>query len=334
MSKKVVVICLPCKYEKMRVKFWGVRGSIGSAVIHEQVESKIRRVLSLASPADILSNETIDHFLGTLPFSLRGTYGGNTTCIELRSDNDDLIIIDAGTGLRRLGAELMMQERYRRGSEITMFFTHSHWDHIQGLMFFPPLLIPGNTIHFHSSVADLEDRLKYQQPKTHFPISFDEMASEKHFNFFKEGDWTEVHGIKVTSKSVRHPGGCFSYKFVSPQDKKFIFCSDAEFSLEIMDEIGPYIEYFQDADVLVFDTQYTFEESLQKIDWGHSSAAIATDIAIKSNVKKLILFHHDPSYDDDKMDAVTIQALKYKDMMAPNHPLTIQTAYEGLELEI
>ena len=187
--------------KSMKVKFWGVRGSIGSAIIHDQVESKIKHVLSLASPADILTNESIEHFLETLPFSLRGTYGGNTTCIELRSDNDDLIIIDAGTGLRRLGAELMMQEKYRNGSEITMFFTHSHWDHIQGLMFFPPMLIPGNTINFYSCVEDIEDRLKYQQPKTHFPIAFDEMASVRNFTHFKEGNSVEVHGITVTRRT-------------------------------------------------------------------------------------------------------------------------------------
>lgn len=319
----------------MKVTFWGVRGSVGSAIPHTAVQDKIRRVLSLATPADVLTEESINHFLETLPFSLKGTYGGNTTCIEVRSDEDDLIIVDAGTGLRRLGAKLMADEKYRGSAEFSMFFTHSHWDHIQGLMFFPPVLIPGNKIDIYSCFEDIEDRLRYQQPKTHFPISFDEMGSVRTFTHFKEGNSVEVYGIEVTSKSVRHPGGCYSYKFTQKKDgKSFIFCSDAEFGLEIMDEIGPYIEYFSGADVLVFDTQYTFEESLQKIDWGHSSAAIATDIAIKSDVKNLILFHHDPSYDDDKMDAVTIQALKYKDMTAPSHPLKIQTAYEGLTLEI
>ncbi|RME88228.1 MAG: MBL fold metallo-hydrolase [Candidatus Hydrogenedentota bacterium] len=318
----------------MKITFWGVRGSVGSGITKSDVEKKIRRTLELASPADILSPESIDRFMATLPFSLTGTYGGNTTCVEIRTDEDKLVIVDAGTGLRRLGMLLMQEARWRGQGEMTFFFTHSHWDHIQGLMFFPPILIPGNKVKIVSCFKDIEERLKYQQVRTHFPITFDEMAAEKTFDHFEEGQWYETDGLKVTSKMVKHPGGCYSYKFVQPDGKAFIFCSDAEFNMESMYNIEPYIEYFQEADILVFDTQYTFEESLQKIDWGHSSASIATDIAIKSNVKKLILFHHDPSYDDDKMDAVTMQALKYKDMMAPNHPLEIQTAFEGLTLTL
>jgi ribonuclease BN (tRNA processing enzyme) len=101
-----------------------------------------------------------------------------------------------------------------------------------------------------------------------------------------------------------------------------------------MENIDLYIEYFRGADVLVFDTQYTFDESLKKIDWGHSSASIATDIALKAGVKQLVMFHHDPSYDDDKLDAVYLRALNYKEMFDKNNALDIIMAYEGLEIEI
>ncbi|MDH5721017.1 MAG: MBL fold metallo-hydrolase [Spirochaetia bacterium] len=318
----------------MKIKFWGVRGSIASPINGKMVEQKIREVLKLASPADILSPESIDRFLQTLPYSLKGTYGGNTTCIELITEEDQTIIIDAGTGLRQLGKSLVDNGKMTGKGEISIFLSHSHWDHIQGLMFFLPIYFKGNKIKFYSSVENLEERLRYQQIKTHFPLTLDEMAADKIFNHFPEGVTEELYGLEFTSKAVRHPGGCFSYKFTQPDGKSFVFCSDAEFSIETMDNIEAYIEYFRNADVLVFDTQYTFEESLQKIDWGHSSAAIATDIAIKSNVKKLILFHHEPFYDDAKMDLVTINAFKYKDMTAPSHFLKIETAYEGMEIDI
>ncbi len=322
----------------MRIRFWGVRGSLSSPITHDQVQAKIRKVLELASPADILSRETVENFIENLPFSLKGTYGGNTTSLEIATgeNHDKIILIDAGTGIRPLGNSLLGRGRMKGNDELSIFFTHSHWDHIQGLMFFTPIFIPGNTISFYSSFPDIEERLRYQQPFTHFPVPFDDtvMAAKKIFHTFGEGDSVQVHDLTVTSKSVRHPGGCFAYTFTNTHGKKFVFSSDTEFNIDTMDDIETYIRYYQDADILVLDTQYTFEESLQKIDWGHSSAAIATDIAIKSNVKKLILFHHDPTYDDNKMDAVTLQALKYKDMMAPRHPLEIQTAYEGLELEI
>jgi len=317
----------------MKIKFWGVRGSIGSAITSDEVESKIRRVLTLASPADILTPLNIDNFLETLPFSLKGTYGGNTTCVEVRSNNDDVFIIDGGTGLRRLGLDLMKEERMRGNANINFLFTHSHWDHIQGLMFFPPVYIPGNNVNFFSCVENMEERLRYQQVKTHFPIGFDDFNANKTFTHFKEGEIIKKEGIEILGKSVRHPGGCYSYK-LKEDDKSFIFCSDAEFNIEFIDDIQNYVEYFKDADVLVFDTQYTFEESLHKIDWGHSSAAIATDLALKSNVKTLVLFHHEPTYNDDKMDEVTLQALKYKEMMARDSELKIVTAYEGLEINI
>lgn len=322
----------------MQIRFWGVRGSTASPITHDAVEDKIRKILELATPADILTPETVENFIENLPFSLKGTYGGNTTSLEIRtgSENEHIILIDAGTGIRPLGNSLLAQGRMKGNDELSLLFTHSHWDHVQGLMFFVPIFIPGNTIHFYSSFSDMEKRLQYQQPSTHFPVPFDDsvMAATKKFQHFPEGEEIQLHDLTVSSKAVRHPGGCYAYKFLDEQGKTFIFSSDTEFNLDTMDDIEIYIEFYRDADVLVLDTQYTFEESLQKIDWGHSSAAIATDIAIKSNVKKLILFHHDPSYDDNKMDAVTLQALKYKDMMAPDHPLEIQTAYEGLEFEL
>ena len=132
---------------------------------------------------------------------------------------------------------------------------------------------------------------------------------------------------------MRHPGGSYCYK-MTEGDKTFIFASDAEFNIDEMENIDLYIEYFRGADVLVFDTQYTFDESLKKIDWGHSSASIATDIALKAGVKQLVMFHHDPSYDDDKLDAVYLRALNYKEMFDKNNALDIIMAYEGLEIEI
>ena len=317
----------------MLVRFWGVRGSLPSAVTADIIEAKIKKVLELASPGDVLSKESVEHFVRTLPFSLRGTYGGNTTCLEIRNQTNDLVIIDAGTGLRRLGSSIMQEEKISTKAEINFFFTHAHWDHIQGFLFFAPLFVSDNKIIIHSSFKDFEERLRYQQKTTHAPITLDEFPASIHFKYLKEGETITVKDMDVVSKFVRHPGGNYTFKFKQGH-RTFIFCSDAEFNLETMEFIEEYIDFFKDADVLVFDTQYTFEESLQKIDWGHSSAAIATDIAVKSNTKRLILFHHDPSYDDEKMDALTIKALKYKNMMFPNSTLEIEAAYEGLEITI
>ena len=318
----------------MFVKFWGVRGSVATAIVQHEVRRKLEKALAYASPADLLSPEKVEEFIDSLPLAIKGTFGGNTTCVEIRNSHNDIFIIDGGTGLARFGHQLMLEDRVKTGVTLRMFVTHTHWDHIQGMMFFGPFFIPESKVHFYSCFQDVKDRLRYQTPPTHFPITFEDLPIQKEFHYMPEGVEMEVDGLRVNSKAVRHPGTAYSYKFKDAEGKTFIFCSDAEFNLDVMQDIVPYIEYFKDADVLVFDTQYTFSESFQKIDWGHSSAQMATDIAIKSNVKKLILFHHDPSYNDEKMDAMTIQALKYKELMAPSHFLEIETAYEGLELNI
>lgn len=319
----------------MKIKFWGVRGSIPSPLTGNSIRSKIKTILRMATPSNIQNEESIDEFIQTLPFSSASTYGSNTTCLELRDSVDNLVIIDAGTGVRELGNNLLSTDFLMGKGKANWILSHSHWDHMQGMPFFVPLYIPGNRFDFHASMPDIEKRLRYQFTPTHFPVGFDDLNAAKVFHHIPENQPYSIEGTNliVTTKAVRHPGGNFAFKFVE-NGKTFIFSSDVEFSIDEMDFIESYIEFFANADVLVFDTQYTLEESLKKIDWGHSSASMATDIALKAHVKKLVMFHHDPSYDDSRLDAVYLKALNYKDMFDRNNELEIIMAYEGLVLEI
>jgi phosphoribosyl 1,2-cyclic phosphodiesterase len=317
----------------MKIKFWGVRGSIASPVTTKQVRKKIEDILEKVSPKDIQSPDSIKRFLDKQSFSSIGTYGGNTTCIEVRDSQEKLYIIDAGTGLRELGNQLLPHGFGTGKGQAYWLFTHTHWDHLQGIPFFVPVYIPGNVFDIYTCVENLETKLAAQHMPTHFPVPFDYLKSTRNYHQFLENEKIGIGNINVSAKSVRHPGGNFSFK-LEEGEKKFIFASDAEFNLDEMENIESYLDFFHGADVLVFDTQYTFEDSLNKIDWGHSSASIATDIALKAKVKKLVMFHHDPSYDDEKLDAVFLRALSYKGMMDRNNELEIIMAYEGLELEI
>jgi phosphoribosyl 1,2-cyclic phosphodiesterase len=317
----------------MKVKFWGVRGSIASPINSKGIREKVEKILKDARPSDIQNDETIKQFLDRLNFSVLNTYGGNTTCLEIRDSTNILYILDGGTGLRELGNSILGEGYLQGKGKANWIFTHSHWDHIQGIPFFVPLYVPGNHFDIFSSVEDIEDRLKYQHRNTHFPVPYEALSASKKFFFVKEGEPYTIGNIELLSKSMRHPGGSYSYKF-KEGDKSFIFASDAEFNIDEMENIDLYLDYFRGADVLVFDTQYTFDESLKKIDWGHSSASISTDIALKAGVKKLVMFHHDPSYDDEKLDAVYKRALNYKQMFDKKQELEIIMAYEGLEIEI
>jgi phosphoribosyl 1,2-cyclic phosphodiesterase len=319
----------------MKVKLWGVRGSIPTPNNENTVREKIFKALERATPADIVSSEAIDRYIDSLPMSVRGAYGGNTTCIQVKPDNGEVIIIDCGTGIRNLGRELMADD-FGKGKGIgNILMTHTHWDHVQGIPFFVPFYVPGNRFTIYSPFRDMRERIEYQQVFTHFPVNLDYMLATKEFvTLEKEGEFY-LNGVRIINKRMRHPGGSFGYRF-EEGGKVFVFTSDCEFNLDEIDNIDQYSDFFQDADVAIFDAQYTFEESFNKVDWGHSSASIAIDIALRFNVKKLFLFHHDPEYSDEKLDMVLANAKSYNavNQKRNNSDLTVELAVEGREIEI
>jgi phosphoribosyl 1,2-cyclic phosphodiesterase len=319
----------------MKVKFWGVRGSIPTPLSEKVIVDKVKKSLKLATPADIVSDKTIDRFVESLPMSIKSTYGGNSTCLQIIPDNQDVIIVDCGSGLKNLGSELMNTNFGKGQGEANIFMTHSHWDHIQGIPFFVPFFVAGNKFTFYSPIDNMRQRIEYQQDAKYFPVNLDYMSATKEFiTLDKEGELF-LNGIKIANKRMHHPGGSFGYRF-EENGKILVFTSDCEFNIDEIEKLETYKSFFMNADVLIFDTQYTFEESFSKIDWGHSTASIAIDIAVSCNVKKLILFHHDPDYSDDKLDMVLASAKSYVAMNAQNKniDLEVELAIEGREIEV
>lgn len=319
----------------MKIKLWGVRGSYPTPLTTENIEEKIVKALTIARPGDISSEESVRLFVRSLPLSLRGTYGGNTACMEIRTDTGELIIIDCGSGLVNLGRELMRGDFAKGRGAASIFITHTHWDHIHGIPFFTPIYIKGNRFNFYSPITDLKDRLELQQNSTHFPISLDSMLATKRFFTVKQDENFFINDVRIYSKSMPHPGGAYGIR-IEDADGVFVYTSDCEFSINEIDDILAYEDFFKDADVLVFDAQYTFHESIiDKITWGHSSASIAIDIAARFNVKKLILFHHDPNYSDEKLNSVISNAKSYINVNKKvAGSLEIGLAYEGMEFNL
>lgn len=257
--------------------------------------------------------------------------GGNTSCVEVRAGGR-ILIFDGGTGLRPLGNSLLKELPI----EAWIFFSHVHWDHIQGFPFFTPAFIKGNTIHLHGGhkvSGTLEETLAGQMENPSFPVHLSEMGAKMSFHDLFEGQVLEIPSVdgkdvvRISNTRGNHPGGVYAYR-VDYQGKSVMYATDTEhYSI-----VDPKLKRLaKGVDALIYDAQYTPEEYAGEIGgpktgWGHSTFQAAVDLANAADAKQLVLFHHDPGQDD--------AAVRVKEQRAKAIHHDVVAAYEGLKLEI
>lgn len=267
-------------------------------------------------------------------------YGGNTTCVEVRGDDGHLIILDAGTGIRELGRSLVAdaQGETIRGD---FFFSHAHWDHIQGLPFFTPVFQSGNHFRLFGAPALLESLelvLRQQMSPVVFPVAFDDLHARIEFQQLA-GHHLRENSIDVKAISVRHPGGALGFR-LSASDaprRSVVFIPDNE--LDNFGGVSPgaptrdeLIRFAHGARVLIHDAMYTGAEYMDHRGWGHSSYRDAIDFAIAAEVETLVLFHHDPERSDAALDA---QLILCREMVQErNGRVEVVAAAEGMEIAL
>ncbi|MBI5052547.1 MAG: MBL fold metallo-hydrolase, partial [Chloroflexi bacterium] len=268
----------------MRVKFWGVRGSIPAPLTTEQLQEKLSKALTAAQNVDLADPAEVRAFIAGLPPAVNSVVGGNTTCVEITS-GDDTIIIDCGSGLRPLGLSLMSHEFGRGQGTAHIFFTHAHWDHLQGFPFFSPAYVPGNKLIFYAVNNDPRKYLEHQQlAPVYFPITGSQMPADFEFMQLREGERVQIGRVSLTSMALYHPGTAYAYRF-DDGESVFVFASDGEYKSLDDEGLGRFIEFFSGAEALVFDCQFSLRDVLlSKADWGHSSAMIGVEIAQKARV--------------------------------------------------
>jgi len=273
----------------MRVRFWGVRGSTPT------------------------------------PQKENMEYGGNTSCIEIRTDTNQILVFDGGTGIRLLGNELQ-QEFGDRSIRAHIFFSHFHLDHIQGVPFFRPLYYPQNHFTFYFAGRRdahlVMDALAGMMANPYFPMNMSKLPCSREYVDLVEETFT-VADTRILVLPLNHPQGCVGYRIM--QDSKVIsYCTDVEHGVDWSDK--NVVTLAKNADFFIVDSQYTPEELPGHVGWGHSSWKQAVESGIEAGVKQIALFHHDPYHEDGDVEKILNDAQK----LYPN----VIAAREGLEVTV
>jgi phosphoribosyl 1,2-cyclic phosphodiesterase len=300
----------------MQITFWGVRGSY------------------------------------PVPGAATVRYGGQTSCVEARSESGDTVIVDAGTGLRALGNKLMRESSGAPG-QYHVLLSHVHWDHIQGLPFFSPVYVPGTTISVYALLTaanELDQVIGGITRHEFFPMPLEAVPAHFQFHQVEPGVELAVKGFKVTPIALNHPFGSVGYRFdadgvswayvsdTAPFDKvlhKQHFLSgpeplsdDDRSALATMR--GALVERLRGVDTAVYDTHFTPDEYARFPHYGHSTPDQALDICIEAKVRRLVLYHHAPGHSDEQMDQLAAAYLA----KGAEVGIEVLTAFEGMTLPI
>ena len=230
---------------------------------------------------------------------LNAEFGGNTSCILLTFDNGRIGILDAGTGIRKLGNDLLASS-VEQHDNIFIGFSHTHWDHIQGFPFFKPAYDPRQnlTLAIYGKGREersLEQAFHSQMQSSYFPVPLSKLGASITFMETEARTFTTPSGIHITAELHAHPGGAFGYR-ITEGDRTLVYCTDVEHGERIDPRV---VALAEGADLLIHDAQYTPEELEEKKGWGHSSWLQAVEVAEQAGVRRLACFHHDPEHDDE-----------------------------------
>jgi phosphoribosyl 1,2-cyclic phosphodiesterase len=313
------------------VRFWGTRGSLPIALTAAGVRAKLLAALRAARGRPLATEHDLEQVLASLPFASTGTYGGHSSCLQLETGGADYLVCDMGSGLRPFGQAAMAQ-RAGKAQTFHIFMSHLHWDHIMGLPFFVPAFIPGNRVLIYGSHLELEAALRRQQEPPSFPVDFSIFGAKMEFVHLEPGARHEVAGVGVTTMLQRHTGDSYGYRFDS-QGKVVVYSTDSEHPLADPEHTARFVEFFHDADLVIFDGMYSLADAISvKADWGHSSNIVGVELCQMAGVRHLCLYHHEPVFDDAAIDAVLVETRRLEEITRGARRLEVSAAYDGLEI--
>ena len=314
----------------MQIRFWGTRGSLPAPLTTNGVRAKLAAALAAAQGRSLGTPAAIDAFIGELPFSVGGTFGGDSSCVELIDGEDNHVICDFGSGARRYGVEMMRRYGAAAPQTYHVFMSHLHWDHIMGFPMFPPVYVPGNRIIIHGCHTVLEAAFRRQHGAPSFPVEFAQLPAGIEFDVLEPGKTTVIAGYAVTPMLQRHSGDSYGYRF-EKNGRRIVYSTDSEHRTEQDGESEAFAQFFSNADLVIFDAMYSLAEAASvKEDWGHSSNIIGVELCQMARARRLCLFHHEPSYTDTQLEDVLRQTRRLEEITRDGAPLEVFSAYDGL----
>ena len=315
------------------VRFWGTRGSLPAPLTLQQLRNKLSSALVAGAGMNLDTVERANSFVESLPFHIGGTFGGSSSCVQLSASDNHVVLLDMGSGARLAGQEALRQLAGRPG-EFHIFMSHLHWDHIMGFPFFTPAYIPGQRIHIYGCHEQLENAFRRQQAEPSFPVELSKMASTIEFVRLEPGRSYNIAGYQVRAALQQHPGDSYGYRF-ERNGKCVVYSTDAEHKPENKQDAAAFVDFFRDADLVIFDAMYSLADSVSvKEDWGHSSNVVGVELCQQARVKRLALVHHDPANDDAAVERLCHDALRLEEITRHGARLEVLAAYDGLEIQL
>jgi phosphoribosyl 1,2-cyclic phosphodiesterase len=300
------------------------------------IREKIKQALMRLEGRCLENENQVERFMDeSLDFFTKHGYGGDSSCVQIEGGNE-YMICDMGSGLRRFGQHVIKEHGEGSPQIFHFFMSHLHWDHILGFPFFPPAYIPGNKIYIYGGhrTEVMEDVFHRQQSTPCFPVEWNQLGAEIVFNHLETDQWSEINGFRIKLMRQAHPGGSFGYRF-EKDGKILVYSTDAEHKQQNEEETKSVIKFFNNADLVIFDSMYSLADMITiREDWGHSSNVVGVDLCLLAKVKHYCLFHHEPSHSDEMINTIFQETIRYEEIVSESHSLKVSTAHDDMVIDV
>jgi phosphoribosyl 1,2-cyclic phosphodiesterase len=318
----------------MLVRFWGTRGSLPVALTTPDIQKKLVAALVRAAGRRLDTPDQARAFLEReLDFPVSHTFGGNSSCVELETGGGDYVLCDLGSGARAFGNHVLAT-RGASGHRFHVFMSHVHWDHIMGFPFFMPAYLPGNHVTIYGCHDTLEEAFRRQNRAPSFPVDFSRMDARIEFVRLEPERNYDIAGLRVRAKLQHHGGDSYGYR-IEQRGKVVVYSTDSEHKQDNPEEVAAFVEFFRDADLVIFDAQYSLADAISvKEDWGHSSNVVGVEMCQLARARRLCLYHHEPIFDDERIARLLAETRRLEEITRTDHRVEVWAAYDGLELAL